>query len=124
MAENYQQRNEFIQGIEHFNAQLYYEAHDLWEELWNELSGDEHIFVKGLIQVSVGLYHATNENYKGSTKMFASAVNYLETSQEARGRVNVHKLIDCMLEFQSAVERVKVGEKVDLPYFRLPVEGE
>jgi hypothetical protein len=44
-----------------FNRGSYFEAHELWEELWRQMDGDgqraERIFVQGLIQLAAGLYH-------------------------------------------------------------------
>jgi uncharacterized protein len=40
-----------------FNRGAYFEAHELWEEVWNELTGAERVFVQGLIQVAAGLHH-------------------------------------------------------------------
>lgn len=40
-----------------FNRRGYFEAHELWEEAWRELSGAERTFVQGLIQIAAGLHH-------------------------------------------------------------------
>jgi predicted metal-dependent hydrolase len=40
-----------------FNAQKYYEAHDVLENLWLEEAGDNHLFFKGLIQLAGAFVH-------------------------------------------------------------------
>lgn len=40
-----------------FNAQQYYEAHDVLENLWLETRGDDFLFFKGLIQFAGGFVH-------------------------------------------------------------------
>lgn len=40
-----------------FNAQQYYEAHDVLENLWLQTSGDDYFFFKGLIQVAGAFVH-------------------------------------------------------------------
>jgi predicted metal-dependent hydrolase len=40
-----------------FNRGAYFEAHELWEQAWQELAGSDRIFVQGLIQVAAGLHH-------------------------------------------------------------------
>jgi uncharacterized protein len=40
-----------------FNRGEYFEAHELWEEVWNELAGAERSFVQGLIQIAAGIHH-------------------------------------------------------------------
>jgi len=45
------------QGRAAFNGGQYFEAHELWEEAWQELAGAERVFVQGLIQIAAGLHH-------------------------------------------------------------------
>ena len=67
----------FRRGIEEFNTQCFFEAHDTWEELWRETSGPERLFLQGLIQVAVGLYHRENGNLRGATSQLNKALDKL-----------------------------------------------
>jgi predicted metal-dependent hydrolase len=40
-----------------FNRGDYFQAHELWEDVWRGLEGGERIFVQGLIQIAAGLHH-------------------------------------------------------------------
>jgi hypothetical protein len=40
-----------------FNRGEYFQAHELWEEVWRELADVERILTQGLIQIAAGLYH-------------------------------------------------------------------
>jgi hypothetical protein len=40
-----------------FNAQQYYEAHDVLEDLWLQSRDDNHLFFKGLIQIAGAFVH-------------------------------------------------------------------
>ena len=68
----------FERGIEEFNRQFFFEAHDTWEELWRETTGSHRVFYQGLIQSAVGFYHLGNENYKGACSQFAKALAKIE----------------------------------------------
>ena len=35
----------YLQGIEYFNECDFFEAHEIWEELWTELQGGDLFFV-------------------------------------------------------------------------------
>ena len=52
-------------GIELFNKCEFFEAHDVWEELWSEYRGEDRTFYQGLIQVAVALHHFGNGNIRG-----------------------------------------------------------
>lgn len=68
----------FERGIEEFNRQFFFEAHDTWEELWMETTGNHRVFYQGLIQASVGFYHLSNQNYKGACSQFGKALMKIE----------------------------------------------
>jgi len=41
-----------------FNARLFWEAHEAWEEIWMVEDGEARLFLQGLIQVAAGYYKA------------------------------------------------------------------
>ena len=60
---------EYIEGIEHFNARRYFEAHEIWEEIWLRSAGDTKLFYQMLIQAAVGLHHYERGNTRGGRGM-------------------------------------------------------
>ncbi|MDH4069975.1 MAG: DUF309 domain-containing protein [Ignavibacteria bacterium] len=63
----------FLQGIHEFNRQFFFEAHDVWEDLWIDTTGTHRLFYQGLIQTAVGFYHLSNRNFKGACSQFDKA---------------------------------------------------
>ncbi|MEX2307404.1 MAG: DUF309 domain-containing protein [Pirellulales bacterium] len=68
----------YLKGIAYFNACEFFEAHEVWEELWKEYSGPLRLFYKGLIQAAVALHHFGNGNIRGARKVYRSSRGYLE----------------------------------------------
>lgn len=68
----------YLAGVLLFNATRFFEAHETWESLWLETSGDAKQFYKGLIQAAVCLLHLSNGNIRGAERLFHSARAYLE----------------------------------------------
>jgi predicted metal-dependent hydrolase len=68
----------YLQGIAYFNACEFFEAHEVWEELWKNYSGNLRLFYKGLIQAAVALHHFGNGNIRGARKVYHSSRGYLE----------------------------------------------
>ena len=64
--------------IEHFNARRYFDAHEVWEEIWLQSSGDTKLFYQMLIQAAVGLYHYERGNARGARGMHANVVDKLD----------------------------------------------
>ena len=68
----------YLEGVRLFNEEDFYECHDVLEELWAEIIGDEKKFYQGLIQAAVALFHFGNENLGGARKMYGTAWEKLE----------------------------------------------
>ena len=54
------------EAIDLFNNQKWYEAHDAFEDIWNDLVGDERQIVQGILQVSVSQFHLSKGNLNGA----------------------------------------------------------
>src|SRR5271165_2510542 len=57
-ATNYDPR--YLAGIVLFNRHDFFEAHEVWEDLWMDTALPEKRFYQGLIQAAVGLCHFAN----------------------------------------------------------------
>src|SRR5947209_5135368 len=68
----------YLAGIQRFNDGDFFEAHELWEDLWSEGHGDTRRFFQGLIQAAVGLCHFCNGNLGGAVKLYRSAEDYMQ----------------------------------------------
>ncbi|HWG43982.1 MAG TPA: DUF309 domain-containing protein [Gemmataceae bacterium] len=69
----------YLAGILFFNEHDFFEAHEVWEDLWSESHGDERRFVQGLIQAAVGLFHFSGGNLGGAMKLYRSSYDYMKT---------------------------------------------
>jgi predicted metal-dependent hydrolase len=67
----------YQKGIALFNAQDFFEAHEVWEELWHETRGEPRDFVQGLIQVTSAFHHFTNGNMRGAHILIKSGLELL-----------------------------------------------
>ncbi len=68
----------YLAGILLFNAQDFFEAHEVWEDLWAASHDAERRFYQGLIQAAVGLCHFGNGNLGGAVKLYRSSYDYME----------------------------------------------
>jgi predicted metal-dependent hydrolase len=68
----------YLAGILFFNRQDYFEAHEVWEDLWADCTGPERFFYQGLIQAEVGLHHFDHGNLRGAVKLYRSSKDYMQ----------------------------------------------
>lgn len=67
----------YLAGVLFFNERDFFEAHEVWEDLWAESHGPERSFYQGLIQAAVGLFHFSGGNLGGAGKLYRSSREYM-----------------------------------------------
>ena len=83
----------YLEGIEHFNKCDFFEAHEVWEELWADYQGPSRKFYQGLIQVAVCLHHFGNGNIRGSKKLYFGSRGYLEPYLPRHEGIDLERLL-------------------------------
>jgi predicted metal-dependent hydrolase len=103
---------EYLEGIEHFNAGHYYEAHEAWEDIWLRSSRDEKLFYQVLIQVAASLYHHNRGNLRGCERLYRAAKEKLA---RLRSPINGLDLAD----FSRQLEEFFSGKRASRPQIKL-----
>jgi hypothetical protein len=91
-------------GVRHFNDRDYFEAHDVWEEIWMEQRGAARLFYQGLIQVAVGCYKADFGVYGGAVRLLARALGKFEAAGPVIAPFEVERFIADARAFLALVE--------------------
>lgn len=110
----------FELACQHFDNGEYFDAHEVWEEIWVESCGARKFFLQGLIQAAVALHHARNQNWAGTRKLLAGALNYLEQGRSEAHEIDIDSMKDKIIDFEIALQKHLVGQQVLLPYYTLP----
>jgi uncharacterized protein len=66
--------DKFQRGLEHFNAREFFEAHEVWEEIWLVETEPEKTFLQGLIQIAAAFHHYCRGNPQGAESLLASGI--------------------------------------------------
>ena len=68
----------FIDAVKLFNSKKWYESHDLFEELWHELLGNERTTIQAILQIAVAELHLERGNIKGATILYGEALGRMQ----------------------------------------------
>ena len=68
------QEEKFQRGISHFNAQEFFEAHEVWEEIWLVEAEPEKTFLQGIIQIAAAFHHYCKGNTDGTESLLAAGI--------------------------------------------------
>jgi uncharacterized protein len=69
-----EREKKFEEGLAHFNAKKFFEAHEFWEEIWLVESEPEKTFLQGLIQVTAAFHHRQQGNPEGVELLLAAGI--------------------------------------------------
>lgn len=109
-----------------FNAQLYYEAHDVLEEVWLPIRGQSQAkFYQGLIQLAGGFVHLQKARLGPAERLFALALVNFEPYPACHAGIDLDAVRQICREYRQAV--VDSGETVNpwssdrAPQLALPI---
>jgi len=116
---NSSDNHRFAQGIRLFNQGNFFEAHEVWEEIWKETEGEEKIFYQGLIQAAAALAHAQRGNCHGAVSVYLKSRPKLERFpgvwmgidlQQFRSRLSQYfDKLQCFAPVRKSAEQTTVG---------------
>ena len=82
------------EGIQLFNTQKFFEAHEALEIVWLQARGEQKTFLHGLIQVAAAFHHFTRDNLPGFRSLLEKGLRKLEKSGEGWGGIQLADLLD------------------------------
>ena len=84
----------FHDGLRLFNESDWFEAHEVWEDIWHMASGEKKRFYQGLIQCAVTIEHLRRGNPRGALNVHQSALGKFIDLPPTYMGVNVKQLLE------------------------------
>ncbi len=82
----------FRRGIEQFNREEFFAAHETWEEIWLSSSGSDRVFLQGIIQVAAAFHHWRGGNSQGALSLLRRGLDKLAASPPFYRGISVERL--------------------------------
>ena len=81
-------RSSLVAGVDLFNSARFWDAHEAWERAWLQASGDNRLFLQGLIQLAAAYHHVQRGTFRGGVRLFDAALEKLSRVPEDYAGVN------------------------------------
>jgi uncharacterized protein len=95
-------------GVEHWNAERFFPAHEAWETCWKQAKGtDESEFFKGLSQLGAGYVHLLRGNAHGAQALLRRGAGRILGYGEVHRGVAVNSLAAAALAHAGAAEEAE-----------------
>jgi uncharacterized protein len=101
-------------GMEHFDAERFFPAHEAWETSWKQSKGSPDAeFFKGLSQLGAGYVHLLRGNPHGAFTLLRRGAGRIRAYGEEHLGVKARMLADASHAHAEAIERAdRAGEEV------------
>lgn len=108
-------------GAALYNAHLYFETHELLEEIWVEQPrGRDRIILQGIIQAAVGLYHFQHENWRGGIRVLGYGLSKAAAGRPVFYGLAMDSFHDGLAGCRLAAQAVLAGDRVAFPWEAVP----
>jgi len=88
----------YLDGIALFNDHEFFEAHEVWEDIWHEAYGTKFEFYQGMIQCAVALEHYARSNPRGVVSLYDSYRRHFKDVPDVFMGLNVKGFLAQMRE--------------------------
>jgi len=109
---------EFLEGVEQFNKQEFFDCHETLEHLWMEDRSPERELIQGIIQIAVGYYHYLRGNRVGALKLLTRGLERIKKYDDICLHLNIQRLA---LDVSSNIEDIDKSEKDTFPPITIPI---
>ena len=106
----------FLDALNLFNNQQWYEAHDAFEDIWNTLEGDERQIVQGILQVSVSQFHLSKGNLNGATILMGEGLGRIKNRTYIDLGIDLESFCKCLEELLRKLQYKELLKENDKPY--------
>ena len=109
----------FLLGIDAFNRQEFFAAHDYFEQDWRRESSEIRALYQGLIQLSAACLHLQRANLNGAHNLLRRALVLFTPFLDSDFGINLISLNKEVSQLNAAVERFLLhpGTQYEMPTF-------
>jgi hypothetical protein len=102
MLKSKEQQEALDRGINLFNEQRFFEAHEEWEEEWRLMrEGEDKAFFQGLIYAAASFLHYTRRECAGAKELLSRSISSLRAGMDLHPDISVGQLIDDLTRLQA-----------------------
>src|SRR5580704_11225495 len=111
----------FQRGISHFNAQEFFEAHEVWEEIWLVEAEPEKTFLQGIIQIAAAFHHYCRGNTDGTESLLAAGIVKLSRFPPDHRGLNIEELRSSAKHWARSVGKGERPGRSEIPQLALKI---
>ena len=113
MNEEEKKERLFFEGLQAYEEKDFFEAHELWEELWSEYYLADRTLIQGLIQLAVSFVHLGNGNLNGAKSLLNKSAEKFSSFSGVHRGINIDNLKNQIMEIKNEYEQLMTVDEFD-----------
>ena len=114
-----ERRRLLVEGVDHFNGARFFEAHEVWEEVWRSKTPEPKQLLQGLIQVAVAMVHHRDRGRPAvARRVLAKGRRRIEPYRPSALGLDLEELLSSVEDWNVWLEHAD-AEAPPLPRLRL-----
>jgi predicted metal-dependent hydrolase len=113
-----EREEKFERGLRHFNAREFFEAHEVWEEVWLVADEPEKTFLQGIIQIAAAFHHYRRGNRDGAETLLAAGIVKITRFPAGHHGLAIHELREEAKLWARALGELQLPGEERLPAIR------
>lgn len=90
----------FEEGKSKYLRGEYFDAHEIWEDLWSDYYLIDRKLIQGLIQLCVSLVHLDNGNLKGAKSLLKKSIEKFSQFEKTDRSINLQLLKEDLITLE------------------------
>ena len=90
----------FEEGKSKYLRGEYFDAHEIWEDLWSDYYLIDRKLIQGLIQLCVSLVHLDNGNLKGAKSLIKKSIEKFSQFEKTDRSINLKLLKEDLITLE------------------------
>ena len=103
----------YFKGLQAYEEKEFFEAHELWEELWSEYYLTDRTLIQGLIQLAVSFVHLGNGNLNGAKSLLNKSAEKFSSFSGVHRGINIDNLKKQIMEIKNEYEQLMTVDEFD-----------
>jgi uncharacterized protein len=116
---NAEHHKTFRRGLEEFNTERFFEAHEVWEEVWLASAEPEKRFLQGIIQIAAAFHHYQRDNLLGTRSLLEAGLGRLRDFPADQGGISLDLLCVAAGEWATALRAGRDPGRAQFPKIQM-----
>jgi predicted metal-dependent hydrolase len=108
----------YREGLEAFNSGRFFEAHELWEDVWRETPEPDKRFLQGLIHVAAAFHHHSRANLLGTRRQLERGLRKLAGFPDVHRGLEIEPIRAAAREWVAAIVSEEIPKNMNPPKIR------